>query len=74
MYITREVEIWIDEEDFEEFRGGADVEDLVRVAEALEELHDEHHGGLLRHCFHPACRSAREAVTEARYLAAGERH
>lgn len=69
MYITKEVEVWIDESDldgWDGFLGTETTHDLIPFIEALEALHEEHHGGCIWVCPHPACYSVRGSMPTVR--------
>lgn len=68
MYITKEVEVWLDDLDvFDYF--SEQLGDVIALAASVEQLHDEYHRGPVRTCSHPACHSAREGLRTAREMA-----
>ncbi len=69
MYITKEVEIWVDSEDLQGAFEESDAHQLMPLVASLELLHEEHHRGSIRTCSHPACYMARDALSTARRLA-----
>lgn len=61
MYLTKEVEVWIDESDFEDALVPIDdLFGLLGCFDAVEALHAEYHAGSLWMCDHPACYSVNE--------------
>jgi hypothetical protein len=74
VYVTKEVEIWIDPADLEGWPFEDVAYDLMPLVDCVKELHDDHHGGSIWMCSHPACfasldslRAAMEVLATGKY-------